>query len=105
MKIIRSSILCLSTFFLMASTLRAQDYSNYRGFSLGTNLAKVLKQTDQKFADVNVTQRGPSVFQELTWWPPNLPGTAYRSDSVKQILFSFHDATLYKITFTYHLLF
>jgi hypothetical protein len=103
MKTIRCSILCLSTFFLIASTLRAQDYSNYRGFSLGTSLAAVLKQTDQKFADVNVIQGGPSLFQEVTWWPPNLPGTAYRSDSVEQILFSFHDGKLYKMSVTYDL--
>ncbi len=103
MKIIRCSILCLSAFFLMASTLHAQDYSSYRGFSLGANLATVLKHTDQKLADVNVTHGGPSLFQEVTWWPPNLPGTSYRSDSVEQILFSFHDGTLYKMTVTYDL--
>jgi hypothetical protein len=103
MKIIRCCILCLSTFFLMASTLHAQDYSSYRGFSLGANLATVLKHTDQKLADVNVTHGGPSLFQEVTWWPPNLPGTSYRSDSVEQILFSFHDGTLYKMTVTYDL--
>ena len=103
MKIMRCSILCLSSFFLMASTLHAQDYSSYRGFSLGANLATVLKHTDQKLADVNVTHGGPSLFQEVTWWPPNLPGTSYRSDSVEQILFSFHDGTLYKMTVTYDL--
>jgi len=103
MKIIRCSILCLSSFFLMASTLHAQDYSSYRGFSLGANLATVLKHTDQKLADVNVTHGGPSLFQEVTWWPPNLPGTSYRSDSVEQILFSFHGGSLYKMTVTYDL--
>jgi hypothetical protein len=101
MKIIRYSILCFASFFLMASTLRAQDYSNYRGFSLGTDLATVLKLTDKKLADVNVTHGGPSLFQEVTWWPPNHPGTSYRSDSVEQILFSFHDGTLYKMSVTY----
>jgi hypothetical protein len=101
MKIIRCSILCLSTFFITASTLRAQDLSQYRGFSLGANLATVLKLTDQKLADATVTHDGPALFQEVTWWPPNIPGPSYRADSVEQILFSFYNGTLYKMSVTY----
>jgi hypothetical protein len=96
-----SSILTLSVLLLTSTTIRAQDYSTYRSFSLGAGLAKVLKQTDQKLADVNVSHDGPSPIQEVTWWPPNLPGTTYRSDSVEQILFSFHDGKLYKMSVTY----
>jgi hypothetical protein len=43
----------------------------------------------------------PALIQELTWWPPNLPGTSFRSDTVEQILFSFYNAELYKISVTY----
>jgi hypothetical protein len=81
--------------------LRSQDYSTYRGFAVGASLTAVLKQTDQKLADVNVTHSGPSLFQEVTWWPPNVPGPSYRTDSVEQILFSFHDGSLYKMSVTY----
>jgi hypothetical protein len=101
MKAIRCSILFLSAFLLAASALRAQDFSNYRGFSLGANLATVLKQTDQKLADVNLIHPSPALLQEVTWWPPSLPGTSYRSDSVEQILFSFYNGTLYKISVIY----
>jgi hypothetical protein len=101
MKIIRCSILCLSTIFLMASTLRGQDLSTYRGFSIGANLATVLKLNGQKLADATVTHDGPVLFQEVTWWPPNIPGPAYRADSVEQILFSFYNGTLYKMSVTY----
>jgi hypothetical protein len=102
MKTIRSSILCLSVLLLAAPLLRAQDFSKYRGFSLGTSLTTVLKHTDKKLADVNVTHGGgPSLFQELTWWPPNIPGASFRSDSVEQILFSFYNGELYKISVTY----
>ena len=101
MKIIRRSVLCLGTFFIMASMLRAQDLSKYRSFSLGANLATVLKVTDQKLADVTVTHAGPALFQEVTWWPPNIPGPAYRADSVEQILFSCYNGTLYKMSVTY----
>ncbi len=96
-----SSILILGVLLLTSTTIRAQDYSTYRGFSLGAGLAKVLKQTDQKLADVDVSHDGPSPIQEVTWWPPNLPGTSYRSDSVEQILFSFHNGKLYKMSVTY----
>jgi hypothetical protein len=81
--------------------LCAQDFSKYRGFSLGTSLATVLKRTDKKLADVNVTHAGPLLFQEVTWWPPNIPGTSFRSDTVEQILFSFYNGELYKISVTY----
>jgi hypothetical protein len=101
MKIIRCSILCLSTILLMASTLRGQDLSTYRGFSIGANLATVLKLNGQKLADATVTHDGPVLFQEVTWWPPNIPGPAYRADSVEQILFSFYNGTLYKMSVTY----
>ena len=101
MKKLFSSILFLSALLFMTTTIRAQDFSKYRGFSLGASLTTVLKQTDQKLADVNVAHGAPSLIQEVTWWPPNLPGTSYRSDSVEQILFSFYNSTLYKISVTY----
>ncbi len=37
----------------------------------------------------------------MTWWPPSLPGTSYRTDSVGQLLFSFFNGELYKISVTY----
>jgi hypothetical protein len=101
MKIIRWSIFFVTVLLLWPPMLRSQDYSNYRGFTVGASLTAVLKQTDQKLADVNVTHSGPSLFQEVTWWPPNVPGPSYRTDSVEQILFSFHDGSLYKMSVTY----
>jgi hypothetical protein len=101
MKTTRYAILCFTALLFAASTLHAQDFSKYRGFSLGTNLTAVLKLTDQKLADVSVTHAGPSLFQELTWWPPNIPGPSYQTDSVEQILFSFYNGTLYKMSVTY----
>jgi len=101
MKTMRPWMLCLGALLLAAPMLRAQDFSKYRGFSLGTSLATVLKHTDKKLTDVNVTHGGPPLFQEVTWWPPNVPGTSFRADSVEQILFSFYNGELYKITVTY----
>jgi len=101
MKMIRVAIFCLGALLFAAPMLRAQDLANYRNFSLGTNLAAVMKHTDQKPADVKVICERPALVQELTWWPPNLPGAAFRSDTVEQILFSFDNGELYKISVIY----
>jgi hypothetical protein len=52
-------------------------------------------------ADVKLIHGRPAMIQELEWWPPNLPGTSFQSDTVKQILFSFYNGELYKISVTY----
>jgi hypothetical protein len=101
MKTIRSSILCFVVLLLTAPLLRGQDLSKYRHFTFGMSLTRVLERTDQKLVDVKVIHNRPALIQELTWWPPNLPGTSFRSDTVEQILFSFYNAELYKISVTY----
>src|SRR5271169_3384914 len=101
MKTIRSLILCLGALLLIAPMLHAQDLSKYRGFSLGTSLAGVLKLSDQKMAEVKTIHARPMLIQELTWWPPSSPGPSSHLDSVEQILFSFANGELYKISVTY----
>jgi hypothetical protein len=101
LKFIRFLAPALTALLLTAPILRAQDFSKYRDFSLGTNLATVLKHTEKRLADVNTTHGAPTLFQELTWWPPSLPGTSSRADSVEQVLFYFFNGELYKIAVTY----
>src|SRR4029077_11770908 len=101
MKTLRNSILCLGVVLLASPVLRAQDFSKYRGFSLGTSVATVLKQTEKRPIDVKVIHARPAILQELTWWPPAVPGASYRADSVEQMLFSFCNGELYKISVTY----
>ena len=101
MKAMRSSIICLAFLLFTAPLLRGQDLSKYRHFTLGMSLTRVLERTDQKMADVKDIHSRPALIQELTWWPPNLPGTSFRSDTVEQILFSFYNIELYKICVTY----
>lgn len=98
MKTIRVSSFCLAVLLLTAPMLRAQKFSKYRSFSLGTNLATVLRNTDQKLADVKVIHTRPALIQELTWWPASLP---LRPDAVEQMLFSFYNGELYKMSVTY----
>src|SRR5437899_8983291 len=101
MKTIRSPILCLVVLLFAAPLLRAQDLSKYRHFTLGMSLTRVLERTEQRVADVKVVHGRPALIQEVNWWPPNLPGTSYQSDTVEQILFSFYNGELYKISVTY----
>ena len=101
MKTLRSSILCLVVLLLTSPLLRAQDLSKYRHFTLGMSLTKLLERTDEKMSDVKMIHSRPALIQELTWWPPNVPGTSLRSEGVEQILFSFYNGELYKISVTY----
>jgi hypothetical protein len=101
MKTLRSSILCLVVLLLTSPLLRAQDLSKYRHFTLGMSLTKLLERTDEKMSDVKMIHSRPALIQELTWWPPNVPETSLRSEGVEQILFSFYNGELYKISVTY----
>jgi len=101
MKTIRCSILCFIAALLTAPLLRAQDLSKYRHFTLGMNLTKFLERTGQKMTDVKMIHGRPALIQELIWWPPNVPGTSVRSENVEQLLFSFYNGELYKISVTY----
>jgi hypothetical protein len=101
MKTLRNSILSLGVLLLATPILCAQDFSKYRGFSLGSSLATVLKQTDRKSVDVKLIHARPTLVQELNWWPPAVPGASYHADSVEQMLFSFFNGELYKIYVTY----
>lgn len=101
MKTLRNSILCLGAALLVSPILGAQDFSKYRGFSLGTSLATVLKQTQKKPVDVSLIHARPTLVQELNWWPPAVPGASYQADSVEQMVFSFCNGELYKISVTY----
>ncbi len=101
MKTIRNSVLGLFVILFATPLLRAQELGKYRNFSLGMNVSQVLKHTDLKMADVKSIYLRPALVQELTWWPPNLPGISFQADSVQQILFSFCDGELYKISIRY----
>src|SRR5882724_6868550 len=89
MKTIRSSIFCLGALLLIAPMLHAQALSKYRGFSLGTSLADVLKHSGQNLRDVKVIHARPLLIQELTWWPSSSAGPSSQPDSIEQIVFSF----------------
>jgi hypothetical protein len=100
MKAMRTSMLC-GILLLAAPMLRAQDFSKYRSFSLGTNLASVLKHTEQTLVDVKPTHDGSLLFQELTWRPSYSTRGSSRAESVDELVFSFYKGELYKMIVTY----
>lgn len=101
MKTIRCLILCFVVLLLAAPLLSGQDFSKYRHFTIGMSLTRVVERTDQKITDVKVIHERPALIQELRWWPPNLRGNSYQADSVQQMLFSFYNGELYRITVIY----
>jgi hypothetical protein len=101
MKTMRTAVLCFVVLLLTAPMLRAQDFSKYRSFSLGTNLAAVLKHTEQTLVDVKPTHDGSLLFQELTWRPSYSTGGSSRAESVDELVFSFYKGELYKMVVTY----
>jgi hypothetical protein len=101
MKAIRVSILCVVALLVAVPSLQAQDLSKYRHFSLGMSLTRLLERTEEKMTDVKLLHSRPAMIQQLEWWPPNLPGSSFQSDTVRLILFSFYNGELYKISVTY----
>lgn len=100
MKSMRTSLLCSLAVLFAAPMLHAQDLSKYRTFALGTSLASVLKHTDQRPADVKLLHARPALSQELVWWPSPAAASS-RSDAIEQIVFSFYNGELYKLTVSY----
>ncbi len=99
MKMMNKSWIPIVLVLFSTPILSGQNLSTYRKFSLGASLASISRQSGQD-AQANLIHQSPAVIQQLTYWPI---GTFYpvRPESVSQILFSFCDQRLYKISVTY----
>jgi hypothetical protein len=97
------SILCCVVLLMAVPNVRAQtDLCKYRTFTLGTSLAGVLKRTGQRLDDAKLLHASPALIQELTWSPSSSFGGPSRTfEGVEQILFSFYNGELYKISVEY----
>jgi hypothetical protein len=101
MKMMRKSMIALALLLLSAPVIFAQDLSKYRNFSLGMDLTDAAKQVNETAADASVVHQGSPLIQELMWWPVQRYQSPAPPASVQEILFSFYNGTLYKITVTY----
>jgi hypothetical protein len=88
---------------LCAAPVHGQARGDYREFALGSPVARVLELTHLSKSDISAVHAQPAVIQELRWRPPYLSaGTNELSkDPVQQIVFSFFDDQLSKITIDY----
>jgi hypothetical protein len=83
--------------------LHAETHEDYREFALGSPVARVVAQTESALADVARIHERPALIQQLRWRIPYFAaGTnAPRKDTVQQIVFTFFDDQLFKITVDY----
>jgi hypothetical protein len=101
MKIMRSVGISLVMILLSAPSIRGQDLSKYRGFSLGMRLPELSSQVDLRPLQTKLIQKHPAVIQELTFWPGSSSNYSLQADSVWQIFFSFYNGELFRILVTY----
>jgi hypothetical protein len=80
----------------------AQDLSRYRGVVFGSSVSAVVTITGANASGVTLIHQRPALIQELTWRPQysvnRPPG---RSESVREVLFRFHDDELFRVTVVY----
>lgn len=94
------AFLVLST-LASASLLSASDLSLYRDFRLGSSLADVAKQVGIESSEATSISSRPARIQELDWRTDRSTSNATRSDSVKEIRFSFYNGGLYQMMVSY----
>jgi hypothetical protein len=101
MKTIRRSAILLVLVLFCTPLLSGQSLSSYRKFSLGTSLAAVSKQVGQDPLRADLIHQSPALIQQMTYWPIETAPYSTRAESVSQVLFSFYNGDLYKISVTY----
>jgi hypothetical protein len=96
-------ILAIAVFWavLSAPSIYSQDLSRYREFQFETGLPAIAKQAHLKLLDARAIHQRPAVIQELTWEAQSYSSSSPRSDSVKNILFSFYNGELFRMVVTY----
>jgi hypothetical protein len=84
------------------ATLHAGDFSVYRGFQFGMNLAAAAKQAGMKPSEAKSLHQRPALIQELEWQPrsPSTPDSQ-KADPVKDGLLYFVNGELFRVVVTY----
>ncbi len=96
----RSALLSFLVFGVMPAATLAADLSKYRDIQLGTDLPAVAKQVGESPTQAKVIHRRPALIQELEWHPQPL-GPSSKTESVKEVVFSFYDGKLFRIVVNY----
>jgi hypothetical protein len=100
---INARILAIAILGAVFSTpsIYSQDLSRYREFQFGARLPVVAKRAHLKPSEAITIHQRPSMIQELAWGAYNFTPSSPRSDSVKDILFSFYNGELFRMVVTY----
>ena len=96
----RSTLAALLMLGAMSAAALAGDLAKYRNFEFGTNLATVAKQAAVDPSQAKVIHSRPALIQELAWRPQPL-GASSQTEPVQNVLFSFYDGELFRITVDY----
>ena len=90
----------LSWAVLASPLLSAVDFSRYRSFRIGTDLATIAGQARMDPSQAKVVHRRPALIQELEWRPQPL-GPSTQVDTVSEVVFSFYNGELYRLVVNY----
>jgi hypothetical protein len=88
---------------LSTAALSGQTKPHYRDFVLGSDLSSVSAQVKASAADVRIIHQRPALIQDLQWRPPYfaIDSNQPRKDPVQQIVFSFYNDQLFRLTIDY----
>jgi hypothetical protein len=98
--VLRSALLWFLGIGAMPAITLATDLSKYRDIQLGADLAAVAKQAGSSPTQAKVVYRRPVLIQELEWHPQPL-GPSSRTESVKDVVFTFYEGKLFRIAIDY----
>lgn len=87
-------------FGAMSAPALGEDLSRYRNFQLGTALPTVARQAGTDASQATLVQGRPALIQELEW-RPQLFRSSSQTEPVKEVVFSFYDGELFRITVDY----
>jgi hypothetical protein len=99
----RTVAACAFAMTIVGNRLEAQDFSRYRTFELGTDVAAVSALTGVAASEATIVHQRPVLLQDLAWRPSRwTPGSNSTSmDPVEQVLFSFYNDHLFRIAVDY----
>ncbi len=85
-----------------ASLALGADFSSYRGFRFGDDVATAAKQAKASPSEARRVQQRPAVIEELDWRPAFVyEAGAVKEDAVRDGLLRFYNGQLFQIVTTY----
>ncbi len=85
----------------LPALVSAADFSSYRGFAFGSDIATVAAQIEAKPSDAVLVHQRPALLQELKWQIRPVAADYARPDPVEDMVLSFMDGKLYRVAAIY----